>query len=63
MTALVQQTTRDWADKGMALEFQGKYNEAVQAYDEAIRLDPNYSPAKYNKATLWLTKAMRNQSG
>jgi Flp pilus assembly protein TadD len=35
--------------KGIALASQGKYDEAVKAYDEAIRLDPNYAKAWYNK--------------
>ena len=28
---------------------QGKYDEAIKAYDEAIRLDPNYAKAWNNK--------------
>ena len=28
---------------------QGKYDEAIQAYDEAIRLDPKYADAWNNK--------------
>ena len=29
-----------WFFKGDALSLQGKYEEAIQAYDEAIKLDP-----------------------
>ena len=28
---------------------QGKYDEAIKAYDEAIKLDPQYAMAWYNK--------------
>jgi Flp pilus assembly protein TadD len=29
----------------MTLKSQGKYDEAIQAYDKAIELDPNFSNA------------------
>jgi tetratricopeptide (TPR) repeat protein len=32
-----------------ALHFQGKYDEAILAYDEAIRLDPEDALAWNNK--------------
>ena len=38
-----------WNNKGIALYGQGKYDEAIKAYDEAIRLDPNYAMAWNNK--------------
>jgi Tetratricopeptide repeat. len=38
-----------WSNKGGALNGQGKYDEAIKACDEAIRLDPNISEAWYNK--------------
>ena len=34
-----------WYNKGHVLYSQGKYNESVKAYDEAISLDPNDSGA------------------
>ena len=37
------------ATKAMLLISQGKYDEAIKAYDEAIRLDPNYAMAWNNK--------------
>jgi tetratricopeptide (TPR) repeat protein len=38
-----------WYNKGIALAGQGKYDEAIQAYDEAIELHPNWAEAWYNK--------------
>ncbi len=42
-----------WNNKGYALNALGRYEEALRAYDEAIRLNPEYKEAYYNKgATL-----------
>jgi len=41
----------DWNNKGSALGRQGKYDEAIKCFDEAIRLDPNRASAWYNKGT------------
>lgn len=38
-----------WCNKGYALISQGKYDEAIKAYDEAIRLNPNLAAAWCNK--------------
>ena len=35
--------------KGLLLVIQGKYDEAIKAFDEAIRLDPNLAGAWNNK--------------
>jgi len=63
-----QQTAEGWlsdlapnqvvsfVDKGVALGDQGKYDEAIKALDEAIRLDPNYAFAWYVKGVV-----LRNQ--
>jgi hypothetical protein len=48
-SAQCQQTTADWFNRGDALTSQGKYDEAIQAYDQAIQLKPNYDNAWYNK--------------
>jgi len=37
-SAQCQQTAEDWVKKGNAFQSQGKYDEAIKAYDEAIRL-------------------------
>ncbi len=43
--ALGQQTAADWLDKGYALDVQGRYDEAIQAYDKAIELNPQLAGA------------------
>ena len=40
-----------WNNKGVALHNQGRYDEAIKAYDEAIRLDPEYANAWNNKGS------------
>ena len=44
-----QQTAEKWLEEGRALDDQGKYDDAILAYDEAIRLDPEYAVAWSNK--------------
>jgi tetratricopeptide (TPR) repeat protein len=38
-----------WYIEGVALGKQGKHDDAIKAYDEAIRIDPKYVGAWYNK--------------
>ena len=38
-------------DKGLALGDQGKFDEAIKAVDEAIKLDPNYAYAWNSRAS------------
>jgi hypothetical protein len=41
-SAQCQQTAEEWYNKGNALNAQGKYAEALKAFDEVIiRLDPD----------------------
>jgi len=44
-----QKTAEDWFNKSVALHDQGNYADAIQALDEAIRLDPNLVQEWYNK--------------
>jgi Flp pilus assembly protein TadD len=45
-----QMTAEDWTNKGDALLYdQQKYNEAIQAYDKAIEIDPQKADAWYSK--------------
>ena len=55
-TAQCQQTAEDWLNKGVALYSESKYDEAIKAYDEAIRLDPDFADAWYKKGV-----ALKNQ--
>jgi len=48
----VQQAAGTWNDKGAALEKQGKLDEAIQAFDKAIELNPNFALAWSNKALM-----------
>jgi Flp pilus assembly protein TadD len=43
------QDAKGWYTKGYNLARQGKYDEAIENYDEAIRLDPQYANAWYAK--------------
>ena len=48
-SAQCQQNAEDWFNKGLALADQDNYSDAIKAYDEAIRLDPNLTTAWHNK--------------
>ena len=48
-SAQCQQTTEEWHNKGVALGCQDKYDEAINAYNEAIRLNPNDTASWINK--------------
>lgn len=50
LTALVvsatgQQIADEWNDKGIALGYQGKYDDAIAAFDKAIEIDPKHANA------------------
>ena len=49
MPALGQKKAVDWDNKGIALEAHGNYDEAIQAYDKAIEIDPQDETAWNNK--------------
>ena len=44
-----QENATSYVNKSLVLEGQGKYDEAIKALDEAIRINPNYTEAYNNK--------------
>jgi hypothetical protein len=49
-----QQTAADWLNNGQRLSDQGKYGEAILAYDQSLMLDPQNAEAWYGKGlALW----------
>jgi tetratricopeptide (TPR) repeat protein len=44
-----QKTAQQWMDEGQSHYRAMHYNEALSAYDQAIRLDPNFAGGYYNK--------------
>ena len=42
-------TTLEWIDEGIQLSNEGKYEEAIEAYDKAIEINPQDTNAWYNK--------------
>ena len=59
---LGQQTAEDWFNKGVALDDQGNYADAIKAYDEAVKLDPNYAEAWYNNGNALYREGKYNES-
>jgi hypothetical protein len=47
--ALGQQTASDWLNKGDTLYYQGKYDKALECYNESIRLNSSNAEAWNNK--------------
>ena len=48
-TVRTQRTKEQWIDEGIRLHGLKQYGEALAAFDQAIRLDPNYATAYNNK--------------
>jgi tetratricopeptide (TPR) repeat protein len=56
------ETSIAWSNKGAALDDLNKYDEAIQAYDKVIEVDPNYSDAWYNSAFFYSLINNKDQS-
>ncbi len=48
------QTAVEWNNKGFALDESGEYNKAIEAYNKAIAIDPNYKIAWNNKGVAFV---------
>jgi tetratricopeptide (TPR) repeat protein len=51
-----------WNNKGIALEKQGKLDEAIQAFDKAIELNQNFALPWSNKALMLLRQEMYDEA-
>ncbi len=49
---------QNWNKKGKALRAIGKYKKAIACYDKAIKLEPRYTAALYNKGNALLALGM-----
>ncbi|MDQ7005281.1 MAG: VWA domain-containing protein [Ghiorsea sp.] len=56
-----QPNADDWYNHGNALAHAGKLDEAMNAYDEALKRNPNHADAKANKALLEKLKKEQKQ--
>jgi len=45
-----------WYNKGAAFASLGEYDEAIKAFEEAIRLDPKFARAWYDKGDALLSQ-------
>ncbi len=57
-----QETSEEWVDTGVDLGMQGKYDEAIKAYDEVIQINPNLPAAWINKGTAFNNQSKYNEA-
>src|SRR5579859_2188274 len=50
---VVQKTKEQWFDEGFAYKRGGKYQEAIEAYNHAIQIDPRYAAAYNNRGNTY----------
>lgn len=51
-----------WGNKGNVLYSQGKYDEAIKAYDKAIEINPQYSEAWNNKGNAFYAQGKYDEA-
>ena len=51
----------DWYNKGNALALQGEYEQAIEAYEQALAQDPDHQDAEYNKGVVEQAKQQQEQ--
>ncbi|MBD2337487.1 tetratricopeptide repeat protein [Calothrix sp. FACHB-156] len=49
----VQTKAKDWFDKGIMKVNEGKYEEALAAFTEAIKIEPRYAEAYYRRGLIY----------
>ncbi len=59
---LGQQTANDWLNEGQRLADQGRYTEALQAYDNGIALSPQWTDLYYHKGTAYSKLGMIDEA-
>ena len=59
---LGQQTATDWLNEGQRLVDQGRYTEALQAYDNGIALSPQWTDLYYHKGTAYSKLGMIDEA-
>jgi tetratricopeptide (TPR) repeat protein len=58
----VNGTAKAWNNMGLDLYAKGKYDEAVEAYDKAVEIDPEYAEAWYNKGGVLYLQGKYNEA-
>ena len=51
-----QNSAKDYCDRGNSLVHKRKYDEAIAAYDQAIKINPNYAAAYNMRGSVWKRK-------
>lgn len=62
IAAQCQENAEDWINRGNTLYSQNNYDEAIQAFDEAIKLNPNSAIAWSNKANVLISLNRSDES-
>jgi len=46
----------EFYNRGIAYDDKGQHDRAIEDYNQAIRLNPNYATAFYNRGVSWARK-------
>jgi Tfp pilus assembly protein PilF len=53
---------RTYINRGLAFCNRGRYEQAISAFSEAIKIDPTYAKAYFNKATAYEKAGHREEA-